>query len=373
MSTRPKQAAKTKHPSEADVGRKALRGNGDRIDVSEDRHELWPYRPLAAIIAALAILVVLGLLVVLLRASSSWPDPRADGVIVVAVVVVSVLPVLLLVIQLVAERGGEFEFRGLRLDFARVSPTAPSVRLPGNLDAGAVEANPMVDSGRVPIMSALREARSSPALLVDLEAAGGWWRTRLFVLAAGAARLTDPPPIAFIAGTGRDNFIGWARPAAIRDRLAAEDPELETAMCLTVSDFHRVIGLRPTPNGGLEPTGLPPNFVVLQHELFPPGSTVIAPDAFERILLTHVGQHEQRHHQREMSVGDIHRVLGQALNRDYFERTDPPDAQVRALLAGDAEWIAVTHDRSYRGLVSRAHSERAVLLALATPATQSPS
>jgi hypothetical protein len=80
-----------------------------------------------------------------------------------------------------------------------------------------------LDSALPTIVDMISDARSAPALPLELRPPG-WWSTRLYLMAALTERLTDVRQLVFTEG-GR--FAGMASPASVRQALCAAFPRLE--------------------------------------------------------------------------------------------------------------------------------------------------
>ena len=189
---------------------------------------LWPWSPQAALAAVpIVFLALLGALV-LARRLAGWPGNAYQGWTLLAVVLLSLLPVILLVVEAAARNRGQVSAFGVSLSFAGASREAAvglrTATLEENLNASS---EPTVQQTELPsLIAALRRAHDSDVTVVDLRAGRTWWETRLFILVAGAARRGRPRALAFVGDLNgqRDIFIGWASPSRLLDlHLAADD------------------------------------------------------------------------------------------------------------------------------------------------------
>lgn len=83
----------------------------------------------------------------------------------------------------------------------------------------------LLDTAIDTIVHMIREAREDPALPIELRLPGGWWSTRLYLIAALTERLTDVRQFVF---TEDGRFAGMASPAAVRQALGDAFPRLTT-------------------------------------------------------------------------------------------------------------------------------------------------
>lgn len=193
---------------------------------------LWPWSHATALVLAPILLVALLGLVLVLRAAFRWPGDAYNGWSLLGVVLLSLLPVALLVLQHLVHSGGSLEVPGgLRIAFAATTAERElrSTTLSENLDPTGLP--PVGGSSLRSIMRALRQAHDSDVTIVDLRRGQTWWETRLFILVAGAARRGRPRAIAFVGDhQGHKNaFLGWATPSRLVDMHLAAEPTLREA------------------------------------------------------------------------------------------------------------------------------------------------
>lgn len=198
----------------------------NRADRTTPRGNLWPFGTRAAILSVPVLLIALLVTVAVLRRAASWPPPQWNGWALLAIVVVSVLPLILLVLDKLATTGGSIKVPGgFEVAFAAVTTAATSgtsMTISGNL--GSPPGAAIVDSAGTSIFEALREAANNPIAVVDLVDGHAWWETRLLVLLSGASRLNRPRVIVFLAtqATKPRRFLGWApSPELLHAQLAS--------------------------------------------------------------------------------------------------------------------------------------------------------
>lgn len=175
--------------------------------------KFWPFRPRTSIASAILILVSLLLIFVVLRTTINWPSEKSETAVLTGVLLVSLLPILLSLVDVIIERGGVFEYKGLKIDFSHVRGMGPpEFTVPVNV---GVPGQPVSDSSTTNILDALKQATACDVVIIDLEDGQAWWETRLLVLLAGAVRLKRPEKVVFIGKDGGIDkcFQGWAHPA----------------------------------------------------------------------------------------------------------------------------------------------------------------
>jgi hypothetical protein len=223
---------------------------------ADSRLALWPWSAKVALLVVPTVLLVLLVAVAIIRAVAGWPTTQFQGWVLLAIVVLSLLPVILLLAQAMASRGGTLQLPGLSLSFASVSQeVASSLRtttLAENL--GTPDNAPVYQSSMPSILRALRRARDSEATVIDLRRGHTWWETRLFLLVAGAARRDRPQAIAFIADrNGKPGaYLGWAPPSRLLDRHMTAVPEFGEA-------YNRALSSAAQWQIGMSQPGTPPS------------------------------------------------------------------------------------------------------------------
>jgi hypothetical protein len=180
--------------------------------------KIWPWSARVAVLLIPAILVVLVIAHAVARTQLDWPDERYGGWVLLGIALLSLLPVLLMLIELLALAGGSLKVAGVAFSFSgeslKVAGAVRSTTLAENLETP--DNAPVAQTSLNSVLRALRRAHDSEVTIVDLRHGRTWWETRLFILIAGAARTGRPKAIGFIGDrNGKQGvFLGWASPRA---------------------------------------------------------------------------------------------------------------------------------------------------------------
>ena len=152
---------------------------------------LWPFRPRSSIVASIVILIALLFIFIVLKSSKlAWPGEKSEPTVLIGMLLLSLMPILLSLVDVIIERGGAIEFAGVKLDFTQVPQMGMSaITVPVNI---GVPGQSVSDSSTTEILDALRQATACEVVIIDLEDGQAWWETRLLVLLAGAVRLKRP-------------------------------------------------------------------------------------------------------------------------------------------------------------------------------------
>src|SRR5215475_8677815 len=202
--------------------------------MSESDRKFWPYKPRISAILALVILIVFLLIIGILRAKAHWPSEKSENLVLIGVLLFSLLPLLLALVDIIIERGGVIEYSGVKIDFSVVRQTGISgVTIPVNI---GVRGAPVTDSDTRQILYALKEETSADIVIIDLEEGQAWWETRLLVLLAGAVRLGKPEKIVFVGTDVRkeQRYQGWANANDLLRCLLRAHPQYKRSL-LTAS------------------------------------------------------------------------------------------------------------------------------------------
>jgi hypothetical protein len=107
--------------------------------MNDTDRRLWPFRPRASLISAAVLLVGLLLLVAVLRASAGWPSAQSENAVLIGVLLLSLLPILLALLDVIIERGTIIEYAGVKVNFSQSRDTGTPSRVSEvNLSAPAI-------------------------------------------------------------------------------------------------------------------------------------------------------------------------------------------------------------------------------------------
>jgi hypothetical protein len=224
-------------------------GRRTRCARSAPPYELWPWRTGLALVS---VPIILGLLLAaygFMRANFGWPHDQYQGWLLLSILMLSLLPVFLLVLGLLASVGGTVEAPGgVRVSFTGASEQAAGSVSKAHLseNLGTADASPAAlnQSSLQNILGALQTAHESDVTVVDIGQGETWWESRLFILIAGAAR----PRGTRTAYRGPP--MGWATILASRQGRRGEVQLLR--LCLRVVSPERTrhsARRNPTPVG----------------------------------------------------------------------------------------------------------------------------
>ncbi|MEU3407252.1 hypothetical protein ABZ766_25375 [Streptomyces sp. NPDC006670] len=311
----------------------------------------WPFGVRAAVLLVPVLLVVL---------AGAWGAARnalglgavSPGWVLAVIVGLSVLPVVLVVLSGVASSG--------------VDPGSVKASLTAAAGAGrgpAVPRNLASDRAVAP----LRGLRGAEVVVVDLEDGHAWWEHRLLLLCAAAARLGRPPVVVFTAQRqGRPGqFIGWARPSDLLQRLQEADPALRKTY---LEASGQAAGVRMAEASGPGPAARLMKELGLEgmRDLtHPPPRETLSPFLEEQLLARAVSGFDALPH--ELDVPQLEQLFTPVLHTRALERTDGDAAWLRAALLDEGDYIAFTDAGRYAGILPGPAVARAALLALLPP------
>jgi hypothetical protein len=317
---------------------------------------VWPWSARVAVLLVPAVLLVLLVTLAIARSVSSWPSEHFEGWVLLAIIGLSLLPVILLLLQMLVTRGGTFKVAGLSLSFTQVSETVASIvrvtTLAENL--GTTDDAPVNRSSLSSIIRALRRAHDSEVTVVDLRQGRTWWETRLFILVAGAARRDRPAAIAFIADrNGRPgSYVGWAPPSRLLDMHTAAVPSLGEAYQRAVSKAVQwQIGTPPPlQQGPVQSVGLPWN-----QTLYLPTVENEVPDASFALELflqqeLDMGTDDQRAY---VGIQRLLELYEPVLMTDSVDVGADDRTWARMLASSPRRYFALTSAGAFKSLVPR--------------------
>jgi hypothetical protein len=322
---------------------------------------LWPFSARAVVISVPLILLTLITITAITRGQIGWPSAESERLVLIGIFVLSLVPVLLAVADTLVRQGAVLEFKGIKIDFARITRATPaSANVASNI---GVPGEPVTDSSTTQILDTLRRAMQNEIVILDLEGGTAWWETRLLVLLAGAARSGSPKAVVFVATkAGRTGqFVGWGAPHELLPALLNVDPLYENLFdkaSAAAAQWAMVepgdVGIAPAIPGWC--TGLAASYFWMAFD----GSRRNG-FAREQLLASELGSSSEQMGPRPVSVRRLEELFMAVLKTRFIDRGASADEQVRGFLAEDAAYIAITTDGRYEQLVQRATALAAIL------------
>jgi hypothetical protein len=340
--------------------------------------KFWPFKPRLTLAATALALVALLLAIAILRAISSWPSAQSETVVLIGVLLLSLLPIALALLDAIIERGAVIEYGKAKIDFSRSKEKhIAGITVAPNI---GVKGQPVTDSGTTQILDTLRQATSSEVVIVDLEDGQAWWETRLLVLLAGAVRHRKPDKIVFV---GKDanidrRFQGWSYAEDLLPPLVAAHPQYARSLYsawAAARQFEMVEPQdTPDPAAVAVPPPIPPVWIsgrlasAYAWMAFDAATGLPNKLFAEQVLQSDLGQkiETQQAGPRRITLSRLEELFRAVLNKDSIDLSWPPDRQLKAFLGNEAAFIAVTLRGTYAALVSHAALANEVLTSLAS-------
>jgi hypothetical protein len=321
-------------------------------------HRFWQFGPRLSLALSMVLLAGLLLVLVVLKRTNAWPvSEQSDTAVLIGILLFSLLPVLLSIIDVIIERGGTIEYKGVKINFAQVPQMGvPGFAVPTNI---GVPAQAISDSDTTQILDALRKATACEVVEIDLEEGQAWWETRLLVLLAGAVRLGRPQKIVFVGTDGGVNrkFQGWGHPYELLPRLMNTQSQYLLSYQMTQAATRQWELVEPND---------PPDPVAIPQLLWP--STGIAanyswmaqkdglpnPLLAEQMLAAELGRKiELQEKPKAISLVRLDDLFRPVLHTRHIDERWKPERQLEAFFEIDSDYIAVTQKGRYRALISK--------------------
>jgi hypothetical protein len=334
-------------------------------------HQLWPFGGRAAALAVPVILIGLLLLAALLRAIAGWPGDASEAIVLTGIFLLSLLPVILFFADSLVERGAVLEYKGLKLDFSRLSSTAVGVSayVPSNI---GVPGHPVTDSGTMEIMTTLSSAVDHDVVVVDLHDGDAWWETRLLVLVAGVANRQRPKVIVFIGKEGgfAGRFQGWGEPVLLLKQMIRSNRTYQLIYETVEAAAKQWEHIAPNTEPRMPPVpasldGLASAYFWMA---FDASTGLPNPLRFEQLLASELGSRvEMPQTPRGITLVRLEELFRPILHKSAIDETWPNHRQLEALFADDAAYVAITLDGRYQRLLPRSNAQNVILRSLTTP------
>jgi hypothetical protein len=321
----------------------------------------WPFKPRISILSAVLLLALLLIMAGILRSVVGWPPDSSTNIVLIGILLLSLLPVLLAIVDVIIERGGTIGYGDLKIDFSKVQSNAvPTITVPANI---GVRGQAVMDSSTVNILNSLQEATANSIVIIDLEDGQAWWETRLLVLLAGAERLGRPDKVVFVATqAGRSqSFIGWGNTTDLLRCLLKVNAVYQRAYQIAKAVFAQwqLVELKYPipPQNALLPPPLPwmqPEALNKQWMFFDANTGL--PNEFfeEQVLQNELGREiENKQAVKSITVSGLSELFEPVLNRDHIDQNGSVEEQMKGYFKDDAAFIALTENGKYTSLVSR--------------------
>lgn len=330
--------------------------------MSEQDRRFWPFRPRTSIISAIGILLGLLFIFVALRITIKWPSQDHETKVLIGMLLFSLLPIVLTFVDVFIERGGVFEYRGVKIDFSQV-PKMGTIDLTVPINIG-VPGQPVSDSSTTEILDALRQATACDVVIIDLEEGQAWWETRLLVLLAGAERLKKPEKVVFVGkDSGIDKcFQGWSHPSELLPHLLQAHPQYLRSFHAARAAARQWELVEPVnPGGPVNPGIVPPQPVWMQaglatqHPWMAFDSTGLPNMLFaEQLLASDLGAKvESQEQPQKISLVRLEDLFRSVLYKERIEESWKPECQIEKFFESKSDYFAVTQNGKFVHLVSR--------------------
>src|SRR3954452_473873 len=338
----------------------------------DESRRMWPWGPRAAAVTTALLLVISLLGLAFLRTLAGWPDTPWEGWVLLGVVLISLLPILLLVLDRMAAQGGSLEALGVKVSFRAVAQARRATEVPANMGVPAGLA--LADAGGGRILEAMRSFADHDVAVVDLEDGTAWWETRLVVVCAGARRLGRPRVIAFLATRAgmQRTYVGWADPGKLLERLCQSNSAIRHAVDAAEVEARRWLlsyapSLSQLPNNRpVVPAGIPFPDARTSGELWiafqGDRRSSVAPETFLMQELSFLEQGDVR----GVTVVRLHDLVDADLHTSTVDASASDSVRLAAVLRSEDEYVAVTRNGTFVGLLARTVVANQVLANLVT-------
>jgi len=323
--------------------------------MTDAKHKLWPFSPRASLITAVVFFMGFLLLVGLLRTLAAWPSAQSESVVLIGILVLSLLPIALALLDKIIDRGAVIGYGGVKLAFSQSRELGSSgLKVPANI---GIRGEAIPDTGTKSILAVLKDTTAHDIVIIDLEEGQAWWETRLLVLLSGAERRGKPGKIVFV-GTDASKiqqFQGWSYARSLLPYLLNAHPQFPISWHAASAVANQLALMEPSQP--LPPTGkLPLGPLAIHYEWMATDSATGLPNELiaEQVLQSElVKKVEPQGGARSINLVRMEELFRPVLIKDRIDLNWPADRQLDAFLGTDAPFLAITQDGRYSALVSR--------------------
>ncbi len=324
--------------------------------------KLWPYQSRTAITFSILILILSLIAYIVLQTVFSWPSQETEKTVLLGIFIFSLIPILLMVADVVVERGAVVEYKGVKIDFSQVQKAAtPGITIPANI---GIAGQPVSDSSTTQILDTLREAEKSNCIVIDLEEGQAWWETRLLVLLSGAVRHSRPNIFAFVGKDGGVDkcFQGWGSADDLFPILLKAHPQYQQiyySVLAAVRQWELVEpqgpNIQPAQPVWMQAPGGTPGLAGKHPWMAFDHSTGLPNKLFaEQLFASELGEKiEQEESPRTISLVRLEELFRPVLHTAFIDETWTTERQLSEFFEDNLEYIAFTHNSQYKSLISR--------------------
>lgn len=277
--------------------------------------------------------------------------------VLIGILLFSLLPILLALVDVIIERGGVIEYGGMKLDFSKVPQVGMSgLTVPVNI---GVPGQSVTDSSTTEILDALRQATACDIVIIDLEEGQAWWETRLLVLLSGAVRLKKPQKVVFVGkDSGKDRaFQGWSHPDELLPYLLQAHPQYSLSHQKALAASRQWEIVEPSGAGIVppQPPWMQPGLAT-QHPWMAFDNTTGSPNELlaEQLLASDLGATVENQEQpKRINLVRLEELFRPVLHKESIDESWPKERQISEFFNSASAYIAVTQNGKYSTLVSR--------------------
>lgn len=330
--------------------------------MSEHDRRFWPFKPYTSIIATIALLIGLVIIFVVLRITIKWPSQEHETKVLIGMLLFSLLPIVLALVDVFIERGGVFEYRGIKIDFSKIQKWGGSeITVSDNI---GLPNQPLNSSSMPDILDALEKSMTCDVLIIDLKEGQAWWETRLLVLLAGAVRLKKPEKVVFVGKDGGIDkcFQGWSHPHELLPFILKAHPQyLRSFHAAQAAARKRELVEPVNPINPTNPWSAPiiPDWMntglVVVHNVNSFDKDGLPKEMLaERLLAYDLGAEvENKEGSKRINLVRLEELFRPVLFKERIDESWKPERQIEKFFESKFDYLAVTQDRRYLKLVSR--------------------
>lgn len=328
--------------------------------MKKSEQHFWPFSKKSSVISSI---VTLSIFIIILKIVFGWPSKNSESIIIIGAIILSLLPIIFALIDVIIEKGIAFEVYGIKIDFSKVVEKQVTFTIPANIGVRSEKVN---DSNTANIIESLRHAALADTVVIDLEDGDAWWETRLVILLAGAERLKKPEKIVFVSTNAgvKQCFQAWAYCNELLPLLLKEDPIYERSILVSKASSRQwelVEPLFPNPDDNITKAPDPFFWMTGQNSTAHGWMTIsyktqLPNDFFaEQLLAYELGNRIELLEGgiREINLTRLEQLFHTVLRKQIVDESWPENRKKETFFGTREPYIAITNYTRYSGIVSR--------------------
>ncbi|MBL7103300.1 MAG: hypothetical protein ISS18_03135 [Bacteroidales bacterium] len=329
--------------------------------------KLWPYKKYVSFLLIPIIWIFFAVIFTLAKSFADWPHENSSNLIITIVIIISVIPLILVLLDFFASKGAVIDTKFGKIDFSKVNLNRPEIKQDSfKLDDNIGISGPIIsDTAPMDIIKALEKAINSEIVVINIKDGNAWWVTRLLALSAGAVRAGSPNIFAFIGKKENiiDTFLGWGAPKDILKAILMDNQEYQNRYKKSINIAKQVIMYS---DNQLLPQGMMLSNDVTRYtgdyNFTQLGDAVTEQIIMDQLAISYgynTGSLEDK--PDRLTLNRLNTLFGHCLCTEHIDLSWTNEEQIDKLINSNTNYLALVWNGQYDSMLKRDDGERLIL------------